>query len=227
MTKIIGYLEEKKQAGIERKKSKENKMPRYKSMVPCIKHGHVGDRFTSGGKCFQCHLMKDKTHKKEYDAKRNKDKCEEIRKKRIEYYNKNKEKIANYSKDWNRNNIERRRQISSNHKANKRLQSSVYVLSERMRARIRYAIINTGSTKKTSTEKILGCSFEELKRHIEKQFYDGMSWEKISNIHIDHIVPVSSGKTEEDVLMLCHFTNLRPLWAKDNMSKGNKMYFLI
>ncbi len=53
----------------------------------------------------------------------------------------------------------------------------------------------------------------------------GMTWKnkEFYGWHIDHIVPLSSAKTEEDVYKLCHYTNLQPLWSKDNMSKGSKL----
>jgi hypothetical protein len=51
-----------------------------------------------------------------------------------------------------------------------------------------------------------------------------MSWEKFGKyIHIDHIIPLSSAKTEEEIYKLCHYTNLQPLWAEDNLKKSNKL----
>ena len=58
--------------------------------------------------------------------------------------------------------------------------------------------------------------------HLEKQFAIGMSWENRSEWHIDHIIPLSSAKTEDEVYKLCHYTNLQPLWAEDNLKKSNK-----
>ena len=79
-----------------------------------------------------------------------------------------------------------------------------------------------GFVKKGRTEALLGCSFEEARRHIEKQFKPGMSWENRSEWHIDHIIPLASAKTEEEVIKLCHYTNLQPLWARENLRKGAK-----
>jgi hypothetical protein len=76
------------------------------------------------------------------------------------------------------------------------------------------------------TFDIIGCSPESLKEHLETQFIDGMSWENhdLYGWHIDHIIPLSSAKTEEELYKLCHYSNLQPLWAGDNLSKGNKVF---
>lgn len=50
-----------------------------------------------------------------------------------------------------------------------------------------------------------------------------MSWDRLNEIHIDHIIPISSAETLEDVYRLNHYTNLQPLWAKDNLFKYNKI----
>ena len=78
-------------------------------------------------------------------------------------------------------------------------------------------------TKKSKTAEIVGCSWEQLRLYIESQFIEGMSWENRDLWHIDHIIPLSSAKTVGDLEKLCHYTNLRPLWASDNMSKGAKL----
>ena len=70
---------------------------------------------------------------------------------------------------------------------------------------------------KTTTEEI-GCTWLELKQHIERQFKDGMTWNKWSRYgwHIDHIIPISKGGTN-------HYTNLQPMWADENLKKSNKI----
>jgi hypothetical protein len=79
-----------------------------------------------------------------------------------------------------------------------------------------------GGGKNKKTEMVVGCSKEFLKEHLEKQFKDGMSWENYGHAgwHIDHITPLASAKTEEEVYRLSHYTNLQPLWATENFKKN-------
>ena len=100
---------------------------------------------------------------------------------------------------------------------------TVYAFAHRTRTLIRRAIRRGGYEKSSRTADILGCSFEELRAHIESQFSDGMSWDTFAGIHIDHIVPISSALNEADIIRLNHYTNLQPLWAFDNLSKGAKI----
>lgn len=102
---------------------------------------------------------------------------------------------------------------------------------KRMRARIsslhRNALRRINNIKNSPTFKTLGYSAQELAAHIEKQFLKGMSWSNISQWHIDHIVPICTARSEEDVIALNQLSNLRPIWAKNNLSKGPKREFLL
>ena len=80
-----------------------------------------------------------------------------------------------------------------------------------------------GYKKTSKTAEILGCSFEEFKVHIENQFIDGMSWDNYPEWEYDHIYPISLAESEEHLLQLNHYTNFQPLWAEDNIRKGNKL----
>jgi hypothetical protein len=93
-----------------------------------------------------------------------------------------------------------------------------------MNSRLRVFLKSKNLTKKNKTFEVIGCTPKELKEHLENQFTDGMSWDKMGKeIHIDHIIPLSSAKTEEEIYKLCHYKNLQPLWAIDNMKKGDKI----
>lgn len=98
-------------------------------------------------------------------------------------------------------------------------------MTKNVRGRIYLAFKQFGYRKNTKTARMIGCSFDKLKRHLEDRFVDGMSWDNYGRRgwHIDHIIPLASGATLEEFEALCHYTNLQPLWAKDNLSKGDRI----
>jgi hypothetical protein len=95
-------------------------------------------------------------------------------------------------------------------------------LAEASRARMNAAL---GRKKHHRSCFYLGCSWVDLARHLENQFAEGMSWDNhcMDGWHVDHIVPVSSARTMDELIPLLHFTNLQPLWGIENMKKGNKL----
>jgi len=98
----------------------------------------------------------------------------------------------------------------------------LFKLSKNLRTRIYYAVKSKGWIKKSSTPEILGCDYETVRKHLENQFIDGMCWKNHGRWHIDHIKPLAKAETQEELYKLCHYTNLQPLWAADNLSKGAK-----
>lgn len=96
-------------------------------------------------------------------------------------------------------------------------------LKMRLRCRIRESLEFTGFKKKTKTEDILGCTYSFFKNYLEQRFLPGMSWENRNLWHIDHVVPLASAKTEKEIIKLNHYTNLRPLWAADNIRKRDSI----
>lgn len=102
-----------------------------------------------------------------------------------------------------------------------------FALRHSMRRTVATALKRAGFIKKQSSLKIVGCTPSELRRHIELQFAPGMSWLNRSEWHVDHIVPLYSATSEEELLALCHFTNLRPIWAKENLKKSSHRTHLI
>jgi hypothetical protein len=108
-------------------------------------------------------------------------------------------------------------------KKNYRISNELVQLKETVRQRIYKYLKKSGYNKNLKTFEIVGTTPEKLKEHIGNQFSDGMSWSNHGEWHIDHIVPLSSAKNESDLYKLFHYTNLQPLWAFDNLSKGNKI----
>lgn len=104
----------------------------------------------------------------------------------------------------------------------RRSQEPEFRIKRNLRRRLHYAL--QGRDKSASTMELLGCSIACLKACLEVQFSAGMSWENYGEWHVDHIRPcvsfdLSDPKQQRDCF---HFTNLQPLWAKDNLIKGGK-----
>lgn len=99
--------------------------------------------------------------------------------------------------------------------------------AKRISKMYRYALKKINFEKKSRTFEALGYKPEEFVAHIEKQFVKGMSWSNMHKWHIDHIVPISTAKTIEEVIALNQLSNLRPLWSKDNMKKNDNIEFLL
>ena len=89
---------------------------------------------------------------------------------------------------------------------------------------VRSAVKNAlKSNKSKPSIEYLGCSIEEFKEHIEKQFEEGMTWENHGEWHIDHIIPLKyENPTLEETIERLHWSNTQPLWAEENIAKGNR-----
>lgn len=114
---------------------------------------------------------------------------------------------------------ERRREYMRAYKKRRRLEDPAYRLSENLRSRLNLFL---KGHKSAPTEALVGCSWEFLKIYLERRFLEGMAWENYGDWHVDHIKPLSSvdPSDKEAVRKICHYMNLQPLWAKDNISKG-------
>ncbi|MDD4242885.1 MAG: hypothetical protein PHG08_01100 [Bacilli bacterium] len=138
---------------------------------------------------------------------------------RKEYYKNNIERLIEYRKNYRKNNPE----YDTSHHYQRKLIDPLYKLRCNIRSCVYNSIKKMGFKKNTKTAIILGCTFEEFKLHIEKQFTDGMVWTNQGKWHLDHIYPVSLAVDEQHLLQLNHYTNFQPLWAEDNLKKGNKI----
>lgn len=156
-----------------------------------------------------------KKKQREYNRKNR----ESIARKARQYREKNREIVAARNRDWKQRN----REYVNNKAKEARQTDPMAALMQRVRVRLNDAIRRNGYKKSSKTNEILGCTWEELKLYFEELFKEGMSWQNRSEWHIDHIIPIASAKSEKELIELCHYTNLQPLWAKENMSKGARM----
>jgi len=105
----------------------------------------------------------------------------------------------------------------------KRRDDIVFALKLRLRNRFRQVL--NGGRKHGRSIDLVGCSWLELKEHIEKQFKPGMTWENRSEWHVDHKLPCKMfDLTDPEQQRKCfHFSNLQPLWAQENWDKNAKI----
>ena len=151
------------------------------------------------------------------------------------YYLENKRKIYNINKKWRENNVDLVKFYKKKYKANKFQNDPLFNLNNNIGSLIRDSFRYKGFKKSSKTLIILGCSIEEFKQHLESKFETWMNWENKGNPKdgilelnktwdIDHIIPVSSAKTEEDIIKLNHYSNLQPLCSYTNrFIKRNKI----
>ena len=156
-----------------------------------------------------------------------------------EWRKNNKEYVRNYERKYNEEHIEKIRinrkiwEASNKEKLkkyqqndyNKRANDPILRLKRNIRNRLNYSFKEHNYRKNTHTEEILGCKIDDFILHLMQTYKDnyGYEWDKIEPVHIDHIIPLSIANTKDDVIKLCHYTNLQLLKAKDNLSKNNSL----
>jgi len=141
----------------------------------------------------------------------------------VSYRKRNREKLLDQMKNYYQNNSEKLKDYMKKYQRERNRTDSLFNVKTTLRTRI-YKFLSVKNIKKVSkTFEIIGCTPKELKEHLERQFTDNMGWDNRSLWHIDHIIPLSSAKSEDEIYKLCHYSNLQPLWAQDNRKKSNKI----
>ncbi len=159
-------------------------------------------RKASRQRYYQQNLDKMRKEKRDYYTQ-NKDK------KRVydtEYRDRQKAKIALYKKAWE---LQKR-------------DDPIFKIKRNLRRRVHHVL--KGYAKADRTFNLIGCTAEEFKKHLESLWLPGMSWDNygLTGWHIDHIIPCYTFDLtiEEEQRKCFHYSNQRPLWAKDNLSRG-------
>ena len=185
------------------------------------------------GKCVYCRSCYAAINKKWRDNNKEADKkihdkwksnnLDRVRKSRLKSYYNNHEASKKRARKYKKQNQEQLK-IKSRIYANTKYHNDLnYRLVRLLRGRI-WKALKRNSKYSTSLE-LLGCSIEELKIYLEKQFVKDMNWQNYGKWHIDHVKPCSSfDLTDLEQQKLCfHYSNLQPLWAKDNIKKSDKI----
>lgn len=175
-----------------------------------------------------------KENLKEKQKKYRKENLDYIKERDREYYENNKEKykitqkkyreenrdeIIKKGRLWYSENKDRVNKELSIKRKIKTLEDPTYSLKRNLNSIVRKSFLRNGYTKNSKTYEIIGCDFECLLHHFESQFEEWMTWENRGLYNgelcygwdIDHIIPMSTAKTKEDVIRLNHYSNLQPL----------------
>lgn len=137
-----------------------------------------------------------------------------------------KKKYKEVSDKWRAKNAEKirasRREYYKLYMANRRATDADFKMYTRMRDFVRRCVESIKGVKKWRTQDAVGYTPSELKNHIESLWQEGMSWENYGKWHIDHIKSIKAFRDEgiTDLKIINALTNLQPLWAFDNLSKG-------
>ena len=150
---------------------------------------------------------------------------EKIKKQNKQYLEKNKQKMDEYRKEYREKTKEHKRNYDIQYRAVKNLYKNDihYKIKSCLSARLRIAIKSKNGSKSQRTMELIGCSIEFFKSYFEKLFKPGMTWENhgLYGWHFDHIIPcyefdLTNPKEQKKCF---HYTNLQPLWAKENLKK--------
>jgi hypothetical protein len=213
-------------------------LKRYFTGKPC-KYGHLSERLASTKNCIECNQIRKRdayradpaaanaASKARRDANPEREKAkreankERRAKTRKDWYEANKKSAREYSKAYS---LANRDKIYAREKA-RRESDPAYLIRNRLRARVFQAIKKCGTAKTAFTQDLLGCTYEDARRHIASQFLPGMSWKNHGKWEIDHIRPCASfDLTDPEQQRQCfHYTNLQPLWWQENRSKGDSL----
>ena len=169
------------------------------------------------------HYQANKERIKERDKEYYQANKERINESNKEYKQANKERINESAKEYYQANYERIKEYIKQYQRERRKTDPLFKMKGNLRSRTLQAFKNKGYSKNTKTQEMLGIDWGVAKQHIEKQFTKGMNWDNQGEWHIDHIIPLASANNKEELMKLCHYTNLQPLWAEDNLSKSDKI----
>lgn len=167
-------------------------------------------------------VYREKNKEKEYErrkafAERNR---EAVNRWARAYVERNKAAVYARSADYHRRNRAKINERKNAYRKERSRSDVIFAIKQRMRSRLGAALRKIEAEKPCSTIDIVGCYWTELKSHIESKFSDGMGWHNREAWHIDHIIPLATANSVDDIVRLSHYTNLQPLWASENIRKG-------
>jgi len=157
---------------------------------------------------------------------------------------KNRDKLVAYQKEWRlahpEDSLAHKRTYTANHLQSVRRANRDYLryklstdlefrILRNCRSRVAYAVRSQFSSKSAKTMELIDCTITDLKLRLEALFQEGMSWGNYGfgagKWNIDHVRPCSSfDMSDPEMQRQCfHYSNLQPLWHKDNLAKSDRL----
>lgn len=147
---------------------------------------------------------------------------ETFRQKSREFYHANPEKAREMKKRWLSNNKDSVAKYEAEYTKRRYHSDPLYKFQCHLRNTINQSFSRYETYKPRKNKEVIGITSLELRDYLLRTFEEtyGYAWDQVEPVHIDHIIPLATAKTEEDIVRLCHYTNLRLLKARDNLIKG-------
>ncbi len=136
----------------------------------------------------------------------------------MQYLKNNAEKVREAKRRWQKGNSKiisaKRKRLYAN--------DPMFRFAKLLRNRLGMALRN--KAKRGSAIQLLGCSIDDAIKHITALFSEGMTWGNRGKWHLDHIKPMAAFNLEDpaQLAIACHYTNLKPIWARENLIKGDR-----
>lgn len=219
-------------AALKRKNIYNNNQEKYKKKAR--------DHYEDNKEYYLNYTLENKDKLKKYAEEYRVEHKDEVKKYQANRYEENKNNIKKQIKEYKKNNkdkvkqcnatyyLENKDKVSKQNQAyhkERKLTDPLFKLRCNISSLICIYLKKNGYKKNSKTAHILGCTFEEFKKHLEKQFDSKMNWNNQGTYwELDHIKPISLATTEQELIELNHYTNFQPLYWEDNLNKSNKYH---
>jgi hypothetical protein len=141
------------------------------------------------------------------------------------HYLNNVEKYVLRHKKYREKNKDKINNIAKNYLKKRRKEDILFKLKHNLRVRIKEFMKSKNMKSTNRTFEFVGCTPETLRKHLENNFMEGMSWENYGKWEIDHKIPLSMATSIDELYKLNYYLNLQPMWEHENIKKGAQLYF--
>jgi hypothetical protein len=170
--------------------------------------------------CTKCKIEKEETEFSKHKKNKRDGLDTHCKACKSEYKRANRDSIARWQSEYNKANRDKKNAWQRD----KIKTDPIFRLTKNLRIRTNKSLRR--NSKSAHTTELIGCTVEEFRAHIESLFTEGMTWDNYgrNGWHLDHIKPCSAFNLNdpEEQRQCYHWSNQQPLWAKDNLSKGDK-----